>query len=181
MINISKHKLLLLIGITVLVFILMLLIDFNGLYGQDSHEYLRYTKHLKSSLVNLRIPDNYFWPVMYPLIGSILSLSSIPEAYILQFISIFAYVVTAIYIIKTLEILYKRSSLIYVIIFFLLSPMVFRLGSEIMSDMLCLSVLTTGFYHLLKYDSLKKFNNLLYSVFLFSLAFHSRYVSILIF
>lgn len=181
MISISKHKHFILIGITILVFILMRLIDFNGLYGQDSHEYLRYTKHLKSSLISLNTPDNYFWPVMYPLMGSLLSLSSIHEVYILQFISILAYATSAIYILKTLDLLYKKTSIIYIVIFFLLSPMVFRLGSVIMSDMLCLSFLTIGFYHLIKYDSLKKFRSLLYSVFFFSLAFHSRYISILIF
>jgi len=181
MINLSKHKYLIFIGIAILVFILMRLIDFNGLYGQDSHEYLRYSKHLKNSLISLHKPDNYFWPVMYPLIGGLLSLTSIPEVYMLQFISIFAYGITAYYILKILDLLYKKSSIIYVVIFFLLSPMVFRLGNEIMSDMLCLSFLTTGFYHLLKYNSLNKFHSLLYSVLLFSLAFHTRYVSGLIF
>ena len=108
----------LLIGFSILVVIVLQIIDFNGLYGQDAHEYLRYTKHLKNSLLNFEKPDNYFWPVIYPLIGLLVSLISFSEMFGLQLISIVAYVITAAYIIKTLNLLYKESSLVYVGLFF---------------------------------------------------------------
>ncbi len=169
------------IGITLIFFSLLQLIGFNGLYGQDSHEYLRYSKHLNTNLIDIQNADDYFWPVMYPLLGALLSIIKIPTVYFLQFISVFSLVFSAIYIQKIIKIIYGSTGFLYVSIFYMMSPFVFRFGSVVMSDMLCLLFLIVGFYQLLRYDKNQKFIVLIYSVLFFSLSFHSRYIAVILF
>jgi len=169
------------IGLSLVILLLLKLIDFNGLYGQDSHEYLRYTNYLKNNLFNLGNVKDYFWPIMYPLIGAVTSFTKIAPILILQFISIFSLVFSSIYLQKIIKVLYNKESLIYIISFFMLSPFVFRFGTVIMSDMLCLLFLIVGFYHLLNYNNTTKFKFLLYSVILFSFSFYTRYVVVVLF
>lgn len=61
------------IFILVLFILIHLILDFDGLYGQDSYEYLRYTKALHFYFKTGIPPGDYFWPLFYPIIGSIFS------------------------------------------------------------------------------------------------------------
>lgn len=169
------------IGLSLIILLLLKLMNFNGLYGQDSHEYLRYTNYLKGNIFNLTNVKDYFWPIMYPLIGAVTSLIKIAPISILQFISIFSLVFSSIYLQKIIAVLYNKKSLVYIISFFILSPFVFRFGTVIMSDMLCLLFLIVGFYHLLNYSNTTKFKFLLYSVIFFSFSFYTRYVVVIVF
>ena len=63
------------------------LLPFNGLYGQDSHEYFRFSQHLQSVLLSGTPVGEFFYPVMYPLIGAILGFV-LPDVAALQGISL---------------------------------------------------------------------------------------------
>ena len=57
----------------ILLVILRLTMDFNGLYGQDAHEYQRYAEELSQYLKGGSAPGPFFWPVNYPLLGSLIN------------------------------------------------------------------------------------------------------------
>ena len=44
---------------------------FDGLYGQDSYEYLRYSNALYNAFNGGESAGDYFWPLYYPLLGAI--------------------------------------------------------------------------------------------------------------
>ena len=61
------------IVLPVLLLIGNLLAGFNGLYGQDSFEYLRYSRALHHYLSAGVLPGPFHWPLFYPLSGALLS------------------------------------------------------------------------------------------------------------
>ncbi|MCW8823527.1 MAG: hypothetical protein OQK63_05540, partial [Ignavibacteriaceae bacterium] len=58
---------------SIIFLVLLIFFKFNGLYGQDSHEYYRYSKDIIKFLTGGPLPANFHWPVLYPLFGAILS------------------------------------------------------------------------------------------------------------
>ena len=44
-------------------FLVRFLYGFDGAFGQDPYEYLRYTDALKNWMVNGTHPGDYFWPI----------------------------------------------------------------------------------------------------------------------
>ena len=72
----------------VLLLIFNLLTGFNGLYGQDSFEYLRYSRELHEYLSGGELPGTFFWPVLYPLSGAVVSFF-LPDVLSLQVVSVF--------------------------------------------------------------------------------------------
>jgi 4-amino-4-deoxy-L-arabinose transferase-like glycosyltransferase len=127
--------------------------DFNGLYGQDSYEYLRYTNCLSLFIKSGANPGSFFWPLLYPISGAILSLIFKPVL-ALQLISMFAFVGAAFYLKKTILLLFKpciEDANTFVVLVFLLSPYMLRASMVVMSDMLATFFITAAFYHFLKY------------------------------
>jgi hypothetical protein len=41
---------------------------FDGLYGQDAFAYYNFAISLRSSLLQLQVPESFFWPLGYPLL-----------------------------------------------------------------------------------------------------------------
>ncbi len=67
--------------------------NFNGLYGQDAHEYFRYSKALLNWLQSGQNPGDYFWPVWYPMAASLIAFTThIPTLFSLQLVSILSLV-----------------------------------------------------------------------------------------
>ena len=66
--------------VSLIVFVLLFFVivrfglGFNGLYGQDAHEYLRFGKALYQFFLTGTNPGDYIWPVNFPLYGAIFSL-----------------------------------------------------------------------------------------------------------
>lgn len=155
-------------------------IGLDGLYGQDSYEYQRYTDVLNQFIINGEKPDNYFWPVYYPLIGSILKIIIPKTSFVLQLVSAFSLITTLIYLKKIILItISKKTEMIdwYLISFFLLSPMIFRMGFLCMSDMLSLLFIVVSIYHYLSYFNFKNLSNLYFAVLFTLLATLTRYAS----
>lgn len=155
--------------------------QFDGLYGQDAYEYLRYTKALNEFLISGTNPGDYFWPLYYPIVGALLSFILKPVIS-LQFISIFSFLITGKYLVKIFDFLYPKSKTtsLFILLFFVLSPIAFRMSFLVMSDMLTVAFIVLCFYNSLLY--LKKENGLnLLLVLLFGVsAIMTRYAAFVI-
>ena len=77
----------LLLPITLLL-IARTLLDFNGMFGRDSNSYLQFSTQILASFGEAEISGTYSWPVIYPLLGAVLSwLTTAPVELSLQVIS----------------------------------------------------------------------------------------------
>jgi hypothetical protein len=131
----------------------VLIAGFNGLYGQDAHEYLRYSKALHEFFVSGKNPGDYFWSIIYPLLGAGLSFI-LPEIFSMQIISIISLIISCILLEKILILLYQEQRIlvrIYVLLFFFFSPYILRASIVAMSDMLSLVFILAAFYFFYKH------------------------------
>lgn len=169
--------------IFVLLVAVVLILNFNGLYGQDSHEYFRYTLELRSTLFTSQQPGPFFWPVYYPLAGAFFSLLIGNTLISLQGISILAMAFTAFFLILSIQELFRTTSkiaLLFIGVFFVLAPFIFRTGLIVMSEMLSLFFITGGIYFGLKYLKAEQFKHLLLFAGFCSGAVFTRYNALLI-
>ncbi|RLD62561.1 MAG: hypothetical protein DRJ05_00110, partial [Bacteroidetes bacterium] len=142
-------------SILVLFFIVIRYVTgFNGLYGQDSYDYLRFTKALAMYFETATDPGSFFWPVNYPFFGAIISLIFPSEIIALQLLTYLSFVFSGFLIYKIIEIIYQTSRktiIVYLTLFFLLSPYLLRAGVVIMSDMLALAFSLSAFLSIVHY------------------------------
>jgi hypothetical protein len=142
------------LSIPILLFVIIRFgLGFNGLYGQDSHEYLRAANWVGALLHGNHEPASFFWPLGYPLLGSLLSALGVETATALQLISLIAFI-------GTLFISYKIMLLIHpaftayakLCVLVVLMPATYFLRAAYlgMSDMqACLFVMATFYFTLL--------------------------------
>lgn len=158
------------------------LIHFNGLYGQDSYEYLRYARALKEFTRTGNSPGDYFWPMLYPVIGTCFSFI-FPLPFAMQLISILSLILSAIYLEQLLTLLFRIEnsvSRLYVLLFFLLSPYMLRGSIVIMSDALTIVCIVAGTYYFELYKKTHEEKYFLLIVFLFTAAINTRYAAFVI-
>lgn len=165
----------------IILIIVRLIFNFDGLYGQDSYEYLRYTNALNNFYLTGNNPGDYFWPLYYPILASLLSFF-IKSDLALQFISIASLIITSLYIFKTIVLLneHKKHIPFYVFAFFSLSPIVFKLGVSNMSDMLSTLFIISFFYNGLVYNKKNKVSNLYYVLIFGISAIMTRYAAFVV-
>ncbi len=154
---------------TIILILVVSALGYNGLYGQDSYEYLRYSIRLTDFISNGILPGYYFWPVNYSLLGSLISFLT-GEQIALQLLSI----ISASWIIYLLCIFLfyefpgrEREILFYVLVFLGLSPYFFRYAVSSMSDVTALSFACTAFFALYKGYRFNK-NGWLYATWFFA-------------
>lgn len=165
-----------------LLFILTLFIGFNGLYSQDSFEYLRYSRAIHTFFTEGKFPGIFFWPLLYPLSGAIVSFV-FPDVLSLQLISIACYGFTSFFLLKILMHLFpekKKEITIYLLLFFNLSPFVLRYSSTVMSDAMAMFLITVFFYNYLLYIERSGKNYFLFLVLFGVMAINTRFASIMI-
>jgi hypothetical protein len=152
----------------ILLFIVFrFIIGFNGLYGQDSHEYYRYSRAILDFLKTGNSAGDYFWPIYYPILGAILGMV-IDNLISLQLISFLSLSGSLFFLFKILDKIFndKHRSLIYLLITFLLSPYVFRNSTFVMTDLLTVFFILASFYFFIDYlDKVELKQILLFSVF----------------
>ncbi len=179
----KKYRTIVLVGFPVVLFLMVyLFFGFDGLYGQDSYEYLRYSKSLHLFFRIDRNPDTFFWPLYYPLLGALISFIISNTALSLQLISVMSVGISAVYLNKILELIYSRKnySILYVTLFFFMSPMVFKTGVLVMSDMLATCfVIGTGYYSI-KYIKDQKLVSIYLATIFGVSAVMTRYASVVI-
>lgn len=165
---------------TVIFFAVMLILKFNGLYGQDSHEYLRYGRSLSLYFSEGKTLNNFFWSVYYPLSGAILSFITSNNILSLQLISFASFLFSIFYIQRILRLIYIESQeniSLYILIAFAVSPIMLIYSQVIMSDMLCLFFITAGFYHSLKFERELRQKDFLFAALFMTAAVLTRYAS----
>ncbi len=155
-------------------------VGFDGLYGQDSYEYLRYANAIQEYATDGVHPGNYFWPVLYPVLGGLLGFIFGSTAFALQLISCLSFSIACIYILKTIRLLYPnaRFRFAYVLIFAVFCPFILKMGLIVMSDALTLVFVVLAFYFFFKSKQQK---TSLAPIFIFATcALMTRYASLFI-
>lgn len=178
--NTSFRENLILFVIPCLLLCVLRIVGFDGLYGQDSYEYLRYTNAIQEYITDGIHPGNYFWPVLYPTLGSLLGFFFGSTAFALQLISCLSFSVACLYILKTIRLLYPTAKFrfFYVLIFAVFCPFLLKMGLIVMSDALALVFVVLSFYFF--FLSFYKNTNLT-PVFVFATcALMTRYASLFI-
>jgi 4-amino-4-deoxy-L-arabinose transferase-like glycosyltransferase len=173
--KVKEYKWYILLPVVLLAFTLFT--GFNGLYGQDSYEYLRYTKCLGEFIRHGTNPGDFFWPLFYPICGVILALVCSP-IFALQLISILAFTGTVIYVRKLIIELYKPAENavdLFVLLALVLSPYMLRASMVVMSDSLCTFFVTAAFYHFIKYKRGIETKHLVWFAFCALAAVNTRY------
>jgi len=174
----SEHKILFSIFISYVVFqfLFIFISGYNGLYGQDGHEYLRYCKSLQLFLLNGIHPGSYFWTAGYPLAGAIIGFLTGPQ-FALQFISVLSgawiLVMLASYLLNEFPGREKEVAL-YTLLFMGMSPYFFRYSVSVMSDVPALALLITSWYFTDRYIKLRNINHFYIAAFSVSAALFTR-------
>ena len=139
-INFFKKYYLLLV-IPIIIYLGLFGFGFDGLYGQDSYEYLRYANVFKNYLNTGTSPGDYFWPLYFPILGGLLDFIFNNMPFTLSLISAASLGLSGLYCYKIIvkESEYSNKAFWYILLFLILSPSVFRLGMVAMSDMLSLN------------------------------------------
>jgi hypothetical protein len=141
------------IGVSILLAVVMRFgIGFDGLYGQDGYEYLRYANALKKFMTDGIDPGDYFWPIWYPLTGALLSFIVQDVAFSLQLVSCISLAIVFIFSNKIIGLIFpkSRSPRVFVFLLIVLSPFILRFSFLVMADMLTLGLLTISTYYLLR-------------------------------
>ena len=164
-----------------LFIILRFVVGFNGLYGQDSHEYYRYSRSIVDFFKTGHSPGDYFWPVYYPLLGATAGLI-IDNLISLQLISVLSLSGCIYFLYKTINQTFKENNYIsiYLLIVFLLSPYVFRNSFIVMSDMLSVLCITSSFYFFINYINNGKSIQIFFFSILAVMAVLTRYAAFVV-
>ncbi len=166
-------------GMLLTLFTVRVAADFNGLYGQDSHEYLRYCRRWVEFLTTGASPGDYFWPVNYPLWGALLTLLTGDAVWALQLLSMISVAVTVLYVERFLRRLYpeisRRDRWLYPGLFLFLAPLFFRSGLLVMSDALATAFTLAGLYHACCYGQDQRRKHLWWAAFFIASAVMTRY------
>ncbi|MFT7613262.1 MAG: 4-amino-4-deoxy-L-arabinose transferase-like glycosyltransferase [Parvicellaceae bacterium] len=159
-------------------------LNFDGFYGQDSYEYLRFTDSLTNYYTKGTDPGNYFWPIMYPLISSVFSII-FSSKWVLLLVSFLSFLGVISFSRKILVKLYPESDSsqnvnLYLLLTLALSPYFFRSSIIGMSDMLACFFIVYALYSLLSFKNELRHKWAMLFVASCVLAFMTRYVSAVI-
>ena len=178
----NSNWLIFVVVVPVCLFVLCLVIGYNGLYGQDSFEYLRYAQAIRDHFIGGPMPGPFRWPVLYPLTGAILSFA-FTLIHSMQLINISCFGLTAWYLVKILNILYPEKGvlpIIYIGIFLVFSPFILRSSISVVSEPMALLFITVFFFHFLRYWKEDTQKDLVFVFLFFTLAVNTRYPSTVI-
>lgn len=164
----------------ILAFVAMQVLGYNGLYSQDSYEYVRYSDawiHFFQTGVH---PGDYYWPVNYPVIGALLAYPfSLAADTVMPLISLLAICFSCGMVLRMLKWLYpdKKGALIWVVLALFLVPYGFRLGVSSMSDQLGAMFCIASFYFTVKVNHTQNFYHLIWVAFFAGMAIMTRYIA----
>ncbi len=180
----KKHYSYLFIIFPIAVFIIIrFLYGFNGLYGQDSYEYLRYCNWLKDSFHSEIGSSSFFWPVAYPLLGAAFSFFTDASDLILQLISLTSFIISLYLVRQILLLIYpehQRDITIFVLFTLMISPFYLRGALFIMSDSLASMFCLLVIYFLFLFRRKSKAKDLWIAGFITVTAFFTRYPTIIL-
>ncbi len=163
--------------VIILQTVLILYYNFNGFFGQDSYEYLRITRSLNAFYATGTEPAYTVYPIMYPIICSVVNIA-IPDTMLaMQLVSILSMLASTLFMIKILKLWGddNASIYIYILLFFVVSPYLLRFSIIAMSDMFCIAMWLGSLYYSLKYASANSLRHLLLATFFAGMAVMTRY------
>lgn len=156
------------IGIGLTLLILARLFLFDGMYGQDSYEYVRFSRTFKLFLTGNGPLEPFNWPLGYPFLISLLDLPLNQTDLSAQAISIFSLAGCGVYGLKLIRLLHPNDSrnhqFGYILAFLLFSPYMVRIGLSTLSDTSCALFCLLTFYHYFNYQSSGKAPHLAYAI-----------------
>ncbi len=150
---------------------------FNGLYGQDAYEYLRYTNSVKDAIIRGADAGTFFWPVNYPLLAALMDFVIHDISFSLQLASAASLIATGVFICKSIRLLLPKAHIsgLFVVLSITLSAWMIRASTLAMSDLLAMSLFSIGIYYSLLGRSTLQRRHLFLAAFSFSLAVFTRY------
>lgn len=171
-------------GFFFVLVLVRLISGFNGLYGQDAHEYLRYTRALFDYFHGGSHPGAFFWPLNYPLAGVSFAHILGTGPICLQLVSLLALPGSFLYIALLskqqasqpgIDSTQPNYSLLFPALFLLLSPYLLRGAFLVMSDMQTLFLICATLYHLYRYGTAGRSRDFLLGAGWIGLAVFTRY------
>ncbi|MBK8597234.1 MAG: hypothetical protein IPP07_05585 [Holophagales bacterium] len=117
---------------------------FDGLYGQDAYEYLRFAGEVRGFLLGGAAPGPFFWPVVYPASAAALSLftgSTASAAQLVSVLSLLAAFAAGAAALARRSPADARLAVVYWGVSFALAPYLVRASLASMSDLLAAAFL----------------------------------------
>jgi len=160
-----------------------LALQFNGLYGQDAHEYLRQSLAFRSVLsghfFNITEQGSLDFAPGYPFLGALFQVFNLPAIFSLQAISILAAGISLLLLERLLIVLSpgttRLSRLAFIGLLCLGAPLFIRAGICSMSDSLGLALALAALLSGLKSLEIRSIREILYFAFFTSAAISVRY------
>lgn len=124
-------------------------LGYNGLYGQDAHAYFQFSQNIRAVIWEGATPNHFFWPVLYPFLGAILSPLTTSQALVLQGISLLSLATVAYLIYRLLqqqEEGTEEHTRAYVFIAFCLAPTPLLYAFNTMADSLTVAFVMMSFF-----------------------------------
>lgn len=167
-------------SLPILVIAVLRFLNFDGAYGQDSYEYLRYTNAIEKYFYEGVKPSSFYWPVLYPLLGFVFKTFFGNAILSLQLLSCFSFSLSCIYILKTINLLFPKNlhNFLFVFLLGLLSPYFLKTGLVVMSDAIAILFIVLSFYYFFQFKVKKRGLGL--TLFFISCAVMTRFPSIII-
>lgn len=179
---IQKRPIFSFIIVAVLLQILLIVYyGFNGFFGQDSYEYLSITRSLNQYYSTGIKPEYTVYPIMYPLVCSIVN-GVIPDTmFAMQLVSMISLLAAGILLVKIIRLLTPTHEYagLFTLLFFIASPYALRFGILAMSDMFCIALWLTTFYYSLLFSNHLKQRHLYLAVFFASMCITTRYPAVI--
>ena len=162
-----------------LLWLLSRIFEFNGLFGQESHEFLRCSKLVAAYLGGGAEPVPFSWPVVFPACAALLQII-FPPLISLQTLSILAAVFCFIYFCRTLSLLYPGGTQRqrYASVFLLCAPFFVRSALLGLPDMLCCAFLMAMYFFHAKFQREGNIYQLVQALIVGLLAVQTRYSSL---
>lgn len=169
---------LLLVIPVLLLFVGTLLIDFNGLYGQDSHTYLSFAKELKTEWLSGTEAPSFFWPKGYSATGAALSLTGLSELWSLRIISLLALTASLLLARSIIRFVWNKDGSLFLMLGAATQIYFVRAGFLVMSDMLTACLILAMIYAYLRYLKEASLTWMVGVFFFAALAFFTRYACV---
>lgn len=161
-----------------LLFFGVLLIDFNGLYGQDSHTYLSFAKQLKMEWLTGNKTASFFWPKGYSASGAAFSFTGLSVLWSLRIISLLALTGSLFVARSIIRLLWNKDGSLLLLLGAVTQIYFVRAGFLVMSDMLTACLILIMIYAYLRFLKESSGRWLLAVFFFATLAFFTRYACV---
>lgn len=169
------------LAIPILLFVIVrFVLGFNGLYGQDAHEYLRCTNWILNLMHGNHTDTQFFWPLAYPFLGGLLSMAGVNAIWALQIISLLAFIGSlwmSYKIILLIHPAFQMQAKYFVILIIMPTTYFLRAAYFVMSDMQAAFFILSTFYFVILFLRKEKAQYMVFAGVMGTLAFFSRYAA----